>query len=135
MILAESTTGRRSTDSNTNTDELGNLQRENIQLKENERVKVEDMKKNENESEKLVEQSNKSKNTEVKLTPKKDSFQLMKSLLESLNPENMLEENEALKTKIAKLTEKNTNAESNLNANKQLRMRLKLKDLRKKLLS
>ena len=74
------------------------------------------MKKNENENEKLVAQSNKSTNAEVKLTPKKESFQLMKSLLESLNPEDMLEENEALKTMIVKLTEKNTNAESNLNA-------------------
>jgi len=115
-IESESTTGRRSTDSSINTDELNNLKRENIQLKDNERLKVEDMKKNENESEKLVAQSNESTNAEVKLTPKKESFQLMKSLLESLNPEDMLEVNEALKTKIVKLTEKNTIAESNLNA-------------------
>ena len=141
MILSESTTGRTRTDSNINTDEMDYLQREKIQLKENERQqKAEDMKKiiveNEKQKKKLSKmqgiQSNhrinsgvneagvkelvavnkKLPSAEVKLPDKREAFKLMKYLVESLNPEDLLEENEALKTKNVELTAKFTTVES-----------------------
>ena len=141
MILSESTTGRTRTDSNINTDEMDYLQREKIQLKENERQqKAEDMKniivENEKQKKKLSKmqgiQSNhrinsgtneagvkelvavnkKLPSAEVKLPDKREAFKLMKYLVESLNPEDLLEENEALKTKNVELTAKFTAVES-----------------------
>ena len=117
------------------------LQREKIQLKENERQqKAEDMKKiiveNEKQKKKLSKmqgiQSNhrinsgvnetgvkelvavnkKLPSAEVKLPDKREAFKLMKYLVESLNPEDLLEENEALKTKNVELTAKFTTVES-----------------------